>query len=172
MLNIDWFQPYKDSVYSVRVLYLSFLNLPPQEKNKEENVSIVGIIPGPQEPSRDVNSFLDPLVDELLDFRDSVWINTPTTGPRFCRLALLCVTCDIQASRKLCGFLTFSAKMGCNKCKKEFPRPSFDKKQDFSGFNHDSWTSNTEHREQAWAVKNTASTKKDREGKESNMVLV
>ena len=101
MLNIDWFQPYKDSVYSVGVLYLSFLNLPPQERNKEENIAIVGIIPGPQEPSRDVNSFLDPLVDDLLDFWDGVWINTPTTGPRFCRLALLCVTCDIQASRKL-----------------------------------------------------------------------
>ena len=151
------------------VLYLSFLNLPPQERNKEENIAIVGIIPGPREPSRDVNSFLDPLVDELLDFWDGVWINTPTTGPRFCRLALLCVTCDIPASRKLCGFLSFSAKMGCNKCKKEFPRSSFGEKQDFSGFNRDSWTlrSNAEHREQAWAVKNSASSKKDREGKES-----
>ena len=33
-LNLDWFQPYKDSVYSVGVIYLSFLNLPPQERNK------------------------------------------------------------------------------------------------------------------------------------------
>ena len=62
--------------------------MPPQERNKEENIAIVGIIPGPQEPSRDVNSFLDPLVDELLDFWDGVWINTPSTGPKFCRLAL------------------------------------------------------------------------------------
>ena len=66
------------------VLYLSFLNLPPQERNKEENIAIVGIIPGPQEPSWDVNSFLDALVDELLDFWDGVWINTPSTGPKFC----------------------------------------------------------------------------------------
>lgn len=104
MLNLDWFQPFKDSIYSVGVLYLSFLNLLPQERNKEENIAIVGIIPGPQEPNRDVNSFLDPLVDELLDFLDGVWIDTPATGLKFCRLALVCVTCDIPASRKLCSF--------------------------------------------------------------------
>ena len=55
MLNLDWFQPIKDSVYSAGVIYLSFLNLPRQERNKEENIAVVGIIPGPQEPSRGVN---------------------------------------------------------------------------------------------------------------------
>ena len=68
LLNLAWFQPLKDSIYSVGVLYLSFLHLPPQERNKEENIAIVGIIPGPEESSRDVNSFLDPLVVALLDF--------------------------------------------------------------------------------------------------------
>lgn len=86
MLNLDWFQPYKDSIYSVGVIYLSSLNLPPQERNKEENIAVVGIIPSPQEPSRDVNSFLDPLVDELLDFWNGVWLDCPSTGPKFCRL--------------------------------------------------------------------------------------
>lgn len=105
------------------MIYLSFLNLPPQERSKEENIAVVGIIPGPGEPSRNVNSFLDPLVEELLDFWDGVWLNSPSTGPRFCRLAVLCVTCDIPAYRKLCGFLGFSARKGCNKCKKDFPRP-------------------------------------------------
>lgn len=170
MLNLDWFQPYKDSIYSVGVVYLSFLNLPPDERNKEENIAVVGIIPGPQEPSRDVNSFLDPLVEELLEFWDGVWLDCPNTGPSFCRLALLCVTCDIPASRKLCGFLSFCAKMGCNKCKKQFPRPGFGEKQDFSGFNRDSWNLRTdaEHREQAWAVdRNTVTSKKDRGEKES-----
>ena len=44
MLNLDWFQAYEDSVYSIEVIYLSFLNLPPQERNKEENTAVVGII--------------------------------------------------------------------------------------------------------------------------------
>lgn len=169
MLNLDWFQPYKDSIYSVGVIYLSFLNLPPQERNKEENIAVVGIIPGPQEPSRDVNSFLDPLVDELLDFWDGVWLDCPSTGPKFCRLAVLCVTCDIPASRKLCGFLGFSAKKGCNKCKKDFPRSSFGEKQDFSGFDRENWNlrTNAEHREQAWRLRNTVTSKNDRAKKES-----
>ena len=122
MLNLDWFQPYEDSVYSVGVLYLSFLNLPPDERNKEEKVAVGGIISGPQELVQDVNSSLGPLTDELLDFRDGIWLDCPNTRPRFCHLAVLCVTCDIPASRKLCGFLSFSATMGCNKCKKKFPR--------------------------------------------------
>jgi len=59
----------------------------------------------------------------------------------------------------------------CNKCKKEFLRPEFGEKQDFSGFNHDSWTlrSGAEHREQAWTVKNAASSKKGHNDKEANM---
>lgn len=122
MLNLDWFQPYEDSVYSVGVLYLSFLNLPPDERNKEEKIAVGGIISGPQELVQDVNSSLGPLTDELLDFRDGIWLDCPNTRPRFCHLAVLCVTCDIPASRKLCGFLSFSATMGCNKCKKKFPR--------------------------------------------------
>ncbi|XP_068678691.1 uncharacterized protein [Montipora foliosa] len=169
MLNLDWFQPYKDSVYSVGVIYLSFLNLPPQERNKEENIAVVGIIPGPQEPSRDVNPFLDPLVNELLDFWDGVWLDCPSTGPKFCQLAVLCVSCDIPASRKLCGFLGFSARKGCNKCTKEFHRRSFGEKQDFSGFDRDSWNlrTNTEHREHVWRVRNTVTSKKGRDTKES-----
>ena len=169
MLNLDWFQPYKDSVYSVGVIYLSFLNLPPEERNKEENIAVVGIIPGPQEPSRDVNSFLDPLVDELLDFWDGVWLDCPSTGPKFCRLAVLCVSCDIPASRKLCGFLGFSAKKGCNKCLKEFPRSSFGEKQDFSGFDRNSWNlrTNADHKEQVWRNRNTGTSKKARNDQES-----
>ena len=164
MLNLDWFQPFKDSVYSVGVIYLSFLNLPPQERNQEENIAVVGIIPGPQEPSRDVNSFLDPLVEELLDFWEGVWLDFASTGPRFCLLAVLCISCDIPASRKLCGFFGFSATKGCNKCMKNFPRPSFEEKQDFSGFDRDSWSlrTNTDHREQVWRIHNTATTKKQR----------
>ena len=122
MLNLDWFQPDEDSVYSVGVLYLSFLNLPPDERNKEEKIAVGGIISGPQELVQDVNSSLGPLTDELLDFRDGIWLDCPNTRPRFCHLAVLCVTCDIPACRKPCGFLSFSATMGCNKCKKKFPR--------------------------------------------------
>lgn len=49
-LNIDWFQPYSRVTDSVGVIYLSILNLPHHIRYKQENVILVGIIPGPKEP--------------------------------------------------------------------------------------------------------------------------
>lgn len=36
------------------------------------------------------------------------------------RTALISVACDIPATRKVCGFLCHAARLGCNKCKREF----------------------------------------------------
>ena len=66
ILNIDWFQPYTHTRSSVGVVYLSVLNLPRFLRYKRENVILIGIIPGPREPE-DLNPFLKPLVDELLE---------------------------------------------------------------------------------------------------------
>ena len=44
------------------------MNLPMEERFKPENVILVGIIPGRKESKGDINSFLNPLVDELIDF--------------------------------------------------------------------------------------------------------
>lgn len=38
------------------------------------------------------------------------------------RVILLCVSCDLPATRKVCGFLSHTAKLGCSKCKQEFTR--------------------------------------------------
>ena len=40
------------------------MNLPRSLRNKAENVLLVGILPGPSEPT-DINGFLKPLLDEL-----------------------------------------------------------------------------------------------------------
>ena len=50
MLNIDWFNPYKHSPYTVGAIYLVVLNLPRSEHFKIENLLLVGLIPGPSEP--------------------------------------------------------------------------------------------------------------------------
>ena len=60
MMNMDFFQPYKHVQYSVGAIYLTVLNLPREVRNKPENVLLVGLIPGPNEPERDINSFLKP----------------------------------------------------------------------------------------------------------------
>ena len=65
MLNVNWFNPYKHSPYSVGVVYLVILNLPRSMRFKKENIILVGLMPGPHEPSLHINTYLDPLVQEL-----------------------------------------------------------------------------------------------------------
>ena len=50
-LNIDWFQTYSHTVASVGVIYVTILNLLRHMRYKRENILLVGIIPGPSEPS-------------------------------------------------------------------------------------------------------------------------
>lgn len=90
MMNIDWYQPYKFSEYSVGVIYMVVLNLPREERFKEENLIIVGLIPGPKEPKIHVNSFLDPLVDELLQ----LWEGVQLPNSQTLRAAILCLSSD------------------------------------------------------------------------------
>ena len=53
MMNFDFFQPYKHVAYSVGVFYLVIMNLPRSVRFKRENVLLIGILPGPHEPSKD-----------------------------------------------------------------------------------------------------------------------
>ena len=66
MLNVDWFKPFKHSPYSVGVIYLVILNLPRMMRFKPENIIVVGTIPGPREPKLTINTYLQPMVDELI----------------------------------------------------------------------------------------------------------
>ena len=136
MLNVDWLQPFKHIPYSVGVMYVVVTNLPRSDRFKEENVILVGIIPVPSEPSLNINSYLSPLVDKFLLLWDGVRIrhhDSPAI-PELFKGALLCVACDIPASRKLCGFTGCQFKMGCNKCYKEFNVGGIGEPNDYSGF--------------------------------------
>ena len=67
MLNIDWFQPFDHTQYSVGVIYLVIQNLPRAVRFKPENVIIVSTIPGPKEPNYyHLNSYLEPMVNDLV----------------------------------------------------------------------------------------------------------
>ena len=115
-INVDWFQPYKLTESSVGVIYLTVLNLPYHLRFKREFVILVGIIPGPNEPKRDIISYLRPLVS---DFWDGILMPVYSEDhPKKIRCALLCVACDMPASRKVCGILGHSALLGCSRCNK------------------------------------------------------
>ena len=64
-MNVDWFQPFTRTQFSVGAIYLAIQNLPRSLRYKDENVILVGVIPGPSEPSLTINSYLAPLVQEL-----------------------------------------------------------------------------------------------------------
>ena len=78
---------------------------------KEENIILVGIIPGPKESHFNVNSYLSPLVEELRTaWETGLLVHCSPQGFAVpVRLALTCVACDIPATRKVCGFMSHNA---------------------------------------------------------------
>ena len=158
MLNLDWFQPFKHVSYSVGAIYAVILNLPRSERFRKENTLLIGLIPhmGHEPPT---NTFLKPLVHELKE----AWsrgFKLPN-GDNL-KAALLCVGCDIPASRKLCGFLGHAATKGCNHCGKSFPGSVGEKL--YGGFDRESWPtrSKQEHMQQCEEIER-ATTKTEKE---------
>ena len=114
--------------YSVGVIYLVIANLPRSERYKLENIIIFEIIPVPNEPKKHMNYFLKPMVNELLDLWEGCYIQTSSDlGIVPVRCALLCVSCYLLATRKVCGFTPYSSLRGCSKCMKSFPCEFFGK---------------------------------------------
>jgi len=109
------------------IIYLAIENLPRSERFKVENIILVGCIPGPREPKHDIYSFLSPMVDELLELWNGIQLRTSASlfGYTSLRCALTCVSSDLPATRKVCGFASHSAVMGCSKCKVKFKSGSF-----------------------------------------------
>ena len=148
-INVDWFNPFTHTQHSEGAIYLSVMNLLRQERFLQENVILVGVIPGPKEPPIPINSFLRPLVDDL----KKLWRGLPFTNADgqtvFVRADLLCGGSDIPATRKLGGFVGHQAAKACSKCLLNFPTKKFGQKPDHSNFNRDEWEkrNNDQHRE-------------------------
>ncbi|KAG2215213.1 hypothetical protein INT45_013019, partial [Circinella minor] len=133
-LNVNWFGPFENSTYSCGAIYLTVNNLPLSEHFKTENVILVGVMPGPREPSAsDINLYLRLMVDELLEWYNGVRV----------RLGLLNVACDIPAAWKVSGFTSHGSRCGCHKCHRQFPVFPGTKNLDYSGFEVDNWVLRT-----------------------------
>lgn len=160
LLNVDWFQPYKHVSYSVGVIYAVLINLPRNIRYRPENVIVVGIIPGPHEPKTHINTYLGPLVNELLQLHKGDWIET-TSGRQFIRCVVAGISSDIPATRKAAGFVGHNATKACSRCLKEFPR--INDRSDCTGFERELWPPRTHaiHCNQAYETL-TAKTKSAR----------
>jgi len=76
---------------------------------------ILGILPGPNEANlHKINHYLSPIVDELI----LLWQGTKLDSTAEClegkiiRAALILISCDIPAARKVCGHI--SALVSCH----------------------------------------------------------
>lgn len=127
-LNLDWFQPFRNTVYATGAIYLAVQNLPRKERYASDNVILVGVIPGPSEPKKTTNSYLAPLIDELKQLWDGVLMKSISNSQVVVRAALICTACDIPAARKVSGFVGHNAVCGCSRCLKNFPTASFGEK--------------------------------------------
>jgi hypothetical protein len=123
-LNMDGFNPSarrrNGRAASICGIYLVCLNLPPDVRYKVENVFLVGIVPGPHEPStHQVNHLLRPLVDDLLSLWSPGIYLKQTAKYRNGRLikgALIPVVCDLPAARRVAGLGGHSCTRFCSEC--------------------------------------------------------
>lgn len=118
LLSLDFVNPFgkgSSSRYSVGVLSAVILNLPRTERYRRENVLVLGVIPGPREPSLHINGYLEPIVRDLLELDQGVIVDLADSYVPF-RARLFAVAGDLPAVRKFMGFVSFSTEHGCSKC--------------------------------------------------------
>ena len=123
-LNMDGFNPFQrkqaGKKASSGAIYMICLNLPPEIRYKPENMFLVGIIPGPHEPSlHQINHLLRPLVDDLLiAWHDGIRLSRTALHPtgRTVRCAVVPLVCDLPAARQMAGYAPCISMNCCSYC--------------------------------------------------------
>lgn len=144
-ISVDWFNPFMNKAAgksaSTGSIVMACLNLPPSLRYKPENLFLVGVIPGPKEPSLDeINHFMRPLVDNLLpSWEHGTWFSSTHRHPqgRRERSAIAVVVTDLPAARKVTGLASYAFK-------KHFCSLCLLSKPDINNINHLQWARRTQ----------------------------
>ena len=123
-LFINWFNPGGNKKAgksrSILAIYLVRLNLPPELRFLPENICLVVITLGPNEPSpHQLNHFLRPLVDELrILWHHGIHLRRTAfrQSGRVVRAVMIPLICDLLALRKAAGFASDAPKHVCSFC--------------------------------------------------------
>ena len=124
LLYLDFFNPFTRAIHSSGVLCMTVLNLPRSLRYQKKWAMLIGIIPGPEEAQCHINSYLKPVVNDLLSLYEGIDIRVSGRhSEQFTsRAVLLPVLGDIPASRKISQFLSYKANKPCDKCHKTAKR--------------------------------------------------
>ena len=120
MLNLDWFQPYEGIIHNISVIYAAICNLPRDIRFKRENLLTLGLLPGLNEVSlHKINYYLALIVDELEFLWDGITLNRTyeCQGGKYICVALILISCDIPAARKICEYVL--ALISCHRYEKK-----------------------------------------------------
>ena len=116
-LSVDFFNPYHNKiagkVASVGSIVLSCPLLPPDMRNKPENLCLIGIIPGPREPSGDeIDHFLRPLVEVMKESwaEGSIYRTYEYPHGRPVRSAIALSVNDLPMAWKIMGIANYIDK--------------------------------------------------------------
>ncbi|XP_062075072.1 uncharacterized protein LOC133779089 [Humulus lupulus] len=117
-LAADGINPYKNmsSTYSCFPIMLVVYNFPPSMCMKNEFAFLSMLIPRPKQPGNDIDVYLEPLIDELLELWKCVYAYDASTKKFFnLKAMLLWTTNDFPAYGHLVGCAT-KGKYGCPIC--------------------------------------------------------
>jgi hypothetical protein len=95
-----------NSTYSTWTIVLTNLDLSPWLCNKHKYIMISGLIPGPQQPVNDINTYFRPMVEDLKElwYNDGVQVLDEHNHEYFGLKAILFVTVSgSPAARNLSG---------------------------------------------------------------------
>src|SRR5688572_6944466 len=107
MINMNWFQPFINSLYSVGVIYAIICNLSRSERFKPHNILTLAVMPGSSELKlHEINHYLYPIINQLSRLWDEYNIKTyeHNNGRFVCGVIIGCSS-DIPASQKLWLYL-------------------------------------------------------------------
>lgn len=115
-LSADGMCPFKRRKNSCWPIIMINYNLDPKIRNLFDNIICVGVIPGPHSP-KDIGSFLQPLLKDLLELASGVEAFDALTGEVFLLCAhLLSIFGDIPAVTKFLEFIGHNGRLPCRFC--------------------------------------------------------
>ena len=105
---------------SLGIIALACLDLPVEIRYKPEYMYLVGIIPGPSEPSlTELNHYIEPLISAMMEaWHPGLHLTRTARKPegRTVRCGIAIVVCDLPAARKTAQLAASTSKIFCSVC--------------------------------------------------------